>query len=649
MRESKSFCSRVAVRLLLAACAMSFAGCTEPAPKVTNRYPVLAPREVPDYLKDSILQYADMSGTEPFPISGYGLVTHLHGTGGSRVPTPVRAFMLKELARHEFGSFDTGWASPEQVLNDKNVAVVRVDGLIPPGSRAGTDWGTWFDVQVSIPPESDATSLAHGDLYQCDLKINGANPSEPGGGMVAIKAQAAGAVFVNPQYVLDSSVDTAAARVSRKTGVVLAGARVMEDRPLLLRLRSPGTRMSRVIEQCILDRFQDVVDEDLRPAAGADNASGKKVADAHDEGVVYVYVPKVYAGDWEHFAGLVKHLYLKGADPEFAALKSRQLADEAVKPDAKLLDISYCWEGLGKPALHALQPLMSSDVPDVQFAAARAAAFLGDPAAVTVLLAIADQHGNPFRVNAVQCLAELPPTSHVDRLCRKLLDSDEALVRIEAYKLLAKHQDSSVYSRWITDSGGQQVFALDLIKSSAPPMVYATRQGVPRIAVFGSLTRLELPLIYSSMDNRLTISSDDQNAERVNIFYRGQELRKPVSLVTTPSLPELVQILGGDTAADFSVHGLHFGYADVVAILQSLIDQQRVSGLCGQQRLLASFVLQEPGRVLAEPSEGRPLMRDEGGSRPQSDRPAPNQKPAGEDHLLKESSAAAGPVIGNRQ
>jgi hypothetical protein len=614
------------------------ASCTEPPPKVTSRYPVLTPRVFPkdlEYLDDTILQYTDLSGTDPFPISGYGLVTHLQGTGGSRVPTPVRAFMAKELARHDFGGFGSGLASPEQVLDSRDVAIVRVDGLIPPGARAGSDWFTWFDVQVSIPPDSDATSLAHGQLYQCDLKINGANPSEPGGGMVMPKAQAAGAVFINPTYALDSTLDTPEARLSRKTGIILAGARALEDRPLILRLRAPGRRLARAIEQRIIERFADVLDEDLRPATGSDTASNKKVADARDEGLVDVYVPKAYAGDWEHFAGVARHLYMRGNDPVFAAQQARKLADAAVLKDAKLADISFAWEGLGKPALYAIGPLLGSDKPEVQYAAARAAAYLDDPAAVPVLLTIADTPGNPFRVNAVQTLAHLPPTPRTDRLCRKLLDSDEALVRIEAYKLLCAHQDSSVYTRWIKD-GQREVFALDLVRSTAPPMVYASRQGLPRLAIFGSLTQLETPLVFSTLDNRLTISSDPQG-QSVTVFYRGIGMRKPVTVYTTPSLPELVARLAGDTSEGAS--GLHFGYADVVAILQGLIDQQRVSGLCGQQRLLASFMLQQPGRVV-EPLDARPLMRESGG-RPQGNK-TDTDKPA-DDHLLRAGAPTTAP------
>jgi hypothetical protein len=644
-------------------------GCTEAPKKTTSRYPTLTPRvfsKEDAYLEDTILEYTDLSGNELAPVSGYGLVTRLHGTGGSRVATPVRAAMLKELARHDFGSLGSGLASPEAILDSKDVAIVRVDGYIPVGARSALDhgadqtgaawenshtssnaksafgsdapndanWCTWFDVRVSIPPESDATSLAHGTLYQADLKIDGANPREPGGGTVEVKAQAAGDIFVNPSYALDSTIDTAAARFSRKSGVILAGARVLQDRPLILRLRSPGARLARAIEARIIERFQDIADDDLRSPAGSDGATAKKVANAGDEGVVYVYVPKIYTDNWEHFAGVVRHLYMRGGDPAYAAQKARELADAAVKPKAPLNDISYCWEGLGKPALFAIQPLMNSVDPDVQFAAARAAAFLGDPGAVPVLLDIASTPGNRFRVTAVQTLAELPATPRVDRLCRTLLNSDEALVRIEAYKLLVKHHDTeAVYTRWVKN-GTREKFALDLITSTGKPMVYASRQGVPRLAVFGSQTELDLPLVFSTMDSRLTISSEPEG-NTVTIFYRGDELKNPVTVLSTPSLPELVARLAGDN--DAGVTGLRFGYADIVGIVQEMIDQKRVAGISGQQRLLASFVLQDPPRDL-EPEDARGLLRKPTeGSRPQSDLPGKDEKPI-DDHLLREGA-----------
>ena len=279
---------------------------------------------------------------------------------------------------------------------------------------------------------------------------------------------------------------------------------------------------------------------------------------------------------------------------------------------------------MGKASLHAITPLMTSPQPDVQFAAVRAAAFIGDPAAPRLLLAIAKTPGNSFRVNAVKTLGELPPSPLVDRMVRDLLDSDQALVRIEAYKVLAAHKDRAAIFTRIVKKGDDEKFALDIVLSKGPPMVYATRQGIPRLAVFGSQTSLDMPAMFIAMNNRLTISSNDQGG-LVTIFYRG---RKTVHLVSSPDLAEIAARLGGEGPP--GNNGLDFSYGDVVAILQSLMDQQKVSGMQGSQRQIASFVLQEPSRF-EDLIDSAPLLHDTG--RPQSDQPASppdsaEQKPA---------------------
>jgi hypothetical protein len=456
--------------------------------------------------------------------------------------------------------------------------------------------------------------LAHGDLYDTSLKVAGANPLDPGSGHVEVKAQARGPIFVNPAYALDETSDTTAAKASRREGVVLGGARPLANRPLTLRLRTPEQRLARAIEHRINEQFQAVLDVDL-PVKGTTNY----IADAQDEGIVTVLIPRFYSNDWQHFASLLKVLYMQGESPTFAVMKAQQLAEEAVKPGAYLEEISFAWEGLGKPSLHAIAPLMTSTQPDVQFAAVRAAAFIGDPAAPRMLLAIAQTPGNSFRVNAVKTLGELPASPMVDRMVRGLLDSDQALVRIEAYKVLAAHKDrASIFTR-IVRNGENEKFALDIVPGKGAPMVYATRQGIPRLAVFGEQTSVDLPVMFIAMNSRLTISSPDRGGP-VTIFYRGP---KSAHVVTSPDLAEIAARLGGDGPP--GNNGLDFGYADVVAILQSLVDQQKVSGLQGSQRQYASFVLQEPSRF-QELIDSAPLLHDTG--RPQSDRPEAPPVPA---------------------
>jgi Flagellar P-ring protein len=600
-------------------------GCngTDKPVKITNRYPTLPKKQVPVYMQDTILEYTEMTGLEPFAISGYGLVANLNGTGGGRAPSAVRDFIIKEMSRHGFGSVVTGWGSPETLLANRSFAIVRVDGYIPPGARSATDWNTWFDVRVSALPESDTTSFVHGDLYQCDLKVDGANPLEPGNGNVTVKAQAEGPVFINPSFALDTTKNSPEARSSRRNGVVLGGARVLEDRPIILRLRTPERRMARAIEHRLIEHFQNTLDPDLQV---------KGVAAAQDEGIVYVYLPRAYDGDWEHFTGIVKHLFMRGEAPDYAAIKAQQLADVAVKPNAPLMDLSYCWEGLGKPSLHAIEPLMDSDKLDVQYAAARAAAFIGDPAAVPVLISIARNNDDPFHLNAIQALGQLPASPMVDKMLRPLLESDQALVRVEAYKILSKHKDGSIYTR-IVKRGDKEKFVLDIVQGGGTPMVYASRQGIPRLAVFGVQTGVDLPVTFATLDDRLSISSNP-DGNSVTIFYRGQELKDPIQMISSPDLGEIAARLGGESTP--GQPSLDFSYTDVVAIMQTLCDSQKVSGLCGEQRQLASFMLQELPKVEQTIDNAAPLLRPEG--RPQADKPGtaspgilgPGQHPATE-------------------
>src|SRR5205814_1658827 len=110
------------------------------------------------------------------------------------------------------------------------------------------------------------------------------------------------------------------------------------------------------------------------------------------------------------------------------------LAAEAVKPGAPLMDISYCWEGIGEESLPVVQKLYTNASADVAFAAARAGAFIGDSSADETMQEIARNDSNPFQLNAVKVLGALPTSPRVDRMLGALLATKNALVRVEAYR-----------------------------------------------------------------------------------------------------------------------------------------------------------------------------------------------------------------------
>jgi hypothetical protein len=615
MRTMPPFLARITRGLLIFACAIASGCMKKDPPKATTRYPTLPEKRVPAFLRNTIYERCDLMDTEPLPISGYGVVVGLQNTGdNAQIPNTVRTYIIKQMVKQGVGSKlrEPPWSQmqPEEMLRDPRVAIVRVDGYMPAGARKGDH----FDVQVSALDGSNTTSVARGTLWQMELKRNGANTLQPGY-EIGTPGVARGPVFVNPAYALEngrlssaaSAGDSAsrAGRTSLRYGVIMDGAMAMEYRPLILRLRAPNMRLSRAIQYLLEQRF-----------ASLKKMQDERVAAAKDEGVVFVQVPDDFRGDWAHFAGVMTHLYLD-TRPEFLSLKAKELADAALQPEAPLMDISYAWEGIGPAALPRITPLIGDSRPEVAFAAARAAAYIGDAAAQNALLQMAMTRDHPFQLNAVQVLGDMPSSPSINGMLRQLLNTEQAQVRVEAYRVLARSKDSSIYSKQMGEK-----FILDIVPSTGPALIYATRSGFPRIAVIGSKPSLNLPCLFTAMDSQFSISS--VNGQRiVRIYYRGPEVRKPAPIASNPDIAEIVARLGGEGGANEP--RLDFSYADIVAILQALSDARQVGApLPDGKRGPVAFMLQQAPDV-DQAIQGAPIIPDQ---RPQGDGVIDQQPPA---------------------
>ena len=604
--------------LALGACVAT-AGCSsnKKKPASVRRYHDLGPKKnLPPYLKGSVYELTELANHVPYPVSAYGLVGQLRGTGDTDAPASVRQWMIKEMVRRGFGDSTRGFQDmqPGPILAHPDFAIVRVDAVLPPGARRGNRIDAW----VSALP-NDTTSLSHGVLFETELKEEGANAQAPSA-RLDVWAKCGGPILVNPAYALETSANpTGPAKASLRRGSVPNSGTVQQDRPLILILRQPQHSVARALERRINERFAREADRQRR-----NSLVGYLVAEAKDEGRVEFFVPQSYGGDWEHFAGVVTHLFL---DPSvgFATAKAKELAEAAVKPNAPLLDISYCWEGLGSPALPFCSKLMSHNDPAVAFAAARAAAFIGDSsyAAQEALTRIAQSRGHAFQLSAIQVLGRLPPSSALNDMLRRLLDSPEATVRIEAYKVLAASGDPSIMTNVVKRWEDREKFLLDFVPSDGQTLIYASQRGRPRIAIIGRFPQIRDGLVFTALGNRLSITSTEVGEDKTQalaIHYRDPRRKTAVRVLSRPDVAELAARLGGQGAkAD---EKLDFTYGEVVAILQAMIDRSDIvsasRGPDGRQ-LAASFVLQEPpsiaDQIQTAPAidAGRPQTEDAAG------------------------------------
>jgi flagellar basal body P-ring protein FlgI len=618
MRRWIRFCAAI---LILAGCSKT----EKPTPK-EPLFPTLPMEHVSSFMKGTLYERVRFTSLQPMEVYGYSLVVNLDNTGDSRAPSFVRDYITKQMLMRGFDSAIMGKyqnVTPSDMLKDKRVSIVAVEGQIPPGARQGQS----FDVIVRALEHNNTRSLAHGDLYQTDMGDMGLIEPQSIGARQQAYAPG-GPVFVNPAYAMaNSSSTTKPANLlsSLRVGTVLNGGVVREDRPIGLQLRQPQASTARFIEQLVAQRWQAPTQLGMVHGDGSDI-----VAKAENEALVLVYVPPQYKGNWKHFLGVVSNLYLNQS-PGFLARKANELAALAVKPGAPLADISLCWEALGEPALGTFEPLIGNPDPDVAFAAARAAAFLGDEAARRALLDMAMDPEQHNQLEAVRVLAELPDSPEVDRMIGKLLDSDRADVRIEAYRLLVAnshlHGDGSEDE---TDgnagpNGGDarhygiltynvnHRFLLDIVPSGGPPMIYATSTGVPRIAVMGHHLTLRLPLTFTAMDMRLSIASTD-GTKLLTVFYRDPAARDPEQAETHNDLPEILARLGGEGPED-AQERFNLSFGDVVAVAEQLVSQHSIVGesIASSDLLDCVFELEHPAidgdqwnKIPTENREGRP-------------------------------------------
>jgi hypothetical protein len=600
--------SKLAFPLLIIAAIL--AGCSDtPAPKpAAQPYLDLGYKhDIPAFMKGTVFERTDLGNSQPYPVTGYSIVVNLQNTGNNDtgISTAIRQALIKRMAYAGFGEHnDPRFTNhePEQVLADRRVAVVQVIGLLPVGARRGQR----FDIEVRAMPNSRTTSLAHGRLYNTELRNRGLEQPTSGGTILAYAD--AGDVFVNPVYALNGptakypGISAADLTASLRHGTVLNAGKVTEDRPIFIQLRVPEAKISRAIERRINTRFPPP-DGDRTPAA------------AQDEGLLYVYLPYSFNGDWSHFTEIVNHLFLNDA-PDYTARKVHELVAAIYAPNAQLNDISYCLEGIGPVAIPMYQGLIDNPDPAIAYAAARAAALNGDDHALRVLISMALEPGHPFQLASVHTLGQLPQSNSTDRQIEPLLGSTENLVRIEAYKILSAHSNRRIVTQ---DLPGR--FALDVIDYPGPPLVFATQSGSPRIAIFGKQTSLEPPILYSAMSDRFTISTEE-TGHTATIFYRDPNTKDAINIISGLDLPQLVARLGGrGPAGDPS---LNLNYTEAVAIMQGLAQSHSIT-MAGSITP-APFMLEQPTSLTDA------LVNSALGARPQADplraKPAPDANTA---------------------
>lgn len=566
-------------------------------------------RDVPDVLRGTIGSEAQINGTQPQLVSGFGIVVNLNGTGGGDLMPGVAATMERELARNgvgKGGNFEGVLKdmSPQEFLRHPNVAVVIVEAQVPPGAPEGAT----FDVSVRTIPGSSVTSLEGGTLWSTDLRLG---PATTFGGYKTRKiAVARGPIFINPFTEAGNPDDTG---VTRTVGRVLGGAEVTDPLKLELVLDSDSHARARSVVAAVNGRFPRGPGELGQTARGRGSERGA-AAGAETTGSrqsVAISVPREYRERAAEFLQLLRYTRV---DPSYPEEFARRYVDALKSTPAMSDEIGWCLKAVGKSALPFLVPLYDYPEMTPRMTALDAGAFLGDARTAPHLVQMARTGTPAIKTRAIRLMSKLQSNPQINLALREFVNAPELDVRIAAWEGLSRLGDPAVLTQEVGPDPVQPKFTLETV-AAREPMVYVTQQGKPKIVIFGDSggkrgdsagLRVNKPVLVSAWSDRFMLAADSPASElRVRFLPMRSEVTAPIQGKPPENLTQFIEYLAHKPTPEDPAPGLDMTFSEVVGVLYELTRQNGLAAVFAteQDKLRAEIFEAAQATVLTDRPE----------------------------------------------
>lgn len=515
----------------------------------------------------TIGEITDVANAGPLVVSGVGLVTGLNGTGHSPAGE-FRSMLENELRKQKIENV-------KQLLDSADNALVLLSGLI----RAGSRKADVFDIEITLPPGSKATSLAGGYLQTAllrdyDTKKN-INPDTKGGnGLLPghVLAHGSGPILVGLSSNLNLSKDGQADATSEATdtrrGRIWSGGISHIDRPFFLVMNNDQkfAKVSNAVAQRINLMFEEdakkrdnlmktrrllVLDEmtdKLNSQFSAPTPGGRgAMARALNKEVVQCNVPYTYRFNPERYLRVARLVPLQESPEQMGRYRKR--LDKMLNDPAETVRASLRLEALGKDCVPVFKQALKNEHPLVRFCAAESLAYLGSTAGCETLSRLAEEHP-PLRYWGLLAMGSLEEGVSRQRLA-EMLDCPDAEVRCGAFQSLRQmdETDKNLHAEAVG-----QAFWLHTVAPTSRPLVYFSVRSRAEIVVFGKDVRLVPPVkVLAGPEFTVTAEpTDDRCTISRFLTHQGSVVRRQCSLQLDDVLRTLAE-LGGQypDAVDF--------------------------------------------------------------------------------------------------
>ena len=473
--------------------------------------------------------YARPFGTHALKIEGIGLVAGLNGTGSDPAPSPLRAALLEEMQTREI-------ENPNAILSSPTTALVLVRGYVRPGQSKGDI----FDVKITLPNRSEATSLRGGTLLETRLT----EVVQAGGQFREGRLQA---IATGPVLCGVGADKDKADAVSLLQGSVLGGGRVVEPRMIGLSLRGANASVNAAVQigRALNSRFH-------RHSYGPGQ---KGVAKPKTDTFIELAIDRRYRHNVDRYLNVIRSVAVR--ETEIQRIERLQMLESQLLDPVTAATAALRLEAIGHQAIDALKQGLSSTDAYVRFYAAESLAYLDQAEAAKPLAELAADEP-AFRAYALSALSAMDDVSAYDELV-KLLSSRSAEARYGAFRALwlMDPRDPVVRGeRMATD------FNLHVVATDGPSLVHVARAHRPEIVLFGRNQSFLAPLALEVGSNIVIRTKSSDEIEITKVFidhsFEGSPVRDQKVIVSNKvedviramtklgaKYPQIVQMLSG--------------------------------------------------------------------------------------------------------
>lgn len=406
-----------------------------------------------------------ISNNLPIQVQGFGLVRQLAGTGANDVNSLEYRMVYDEMNR-------IGVPNIRATIADPTTAVVNVLGYLRPGIQEGD----LFDIEVRLPPETEAKSLRGGQLMTVKLYetvyTGGAQPLQG-----KTKAFAEGPIMVDDPLATESGNP-----VGLKQGIILSGARMLEARSLILNMKSGAE------SAFITDRIAKEINHRFYISSG----QKKGMATAQTDSMITLEVHPRYRDDVARYLKVIQSI----ACYENAAKRLNRIEElkENLLIPGKAQNAAFQLEAIGKDGIPVLREGLNSGNVEIQFYAGTSLAYLGDGAPAKILAEIA-KNEPAFRVYALNALGIMRNDIEAEMCLQELLHVPSAETRYGAFRAL---RNRNPYDRTIRGENLNNQFSYHGIWTRSMPMIHLTKSKRPELVLFGTDIRLRQPFLLDA-------------------------------------------------------------------------------------------------------------------------------------------------------